>query len=44
MEIEVESERDLEELIDLLEIPRDKISRLSIVELQQKLKEEKDVK
>ncbi len=44
MEIEVEQEDDLEEIITLLDIPRENISRLSIVELQQKLKEGKDVK
>jgi len=46
MEIEVSSEEDLEEIVRLLEIPKENISKLSIIELQQKLKTEegKDVK
>jgi len=37
MEIEVQREQDLELILKELEIPKEKVSRLSIVELQEKL-------
>ncbi|MCR3954886.1 MAG: class IV adenylate cyclase [Gudongella sp.] len=42
MEIEVLREQDLEDILKELEIPKEKVSRLSIVELQELLIEAKD--
>ena len=42
MEIEVLREQDLEDILKELEIPKEKVSRLSIVELQELLIEARD--
>ena len=39
MEIEVSNKNDLNEILTKLEIPKDKVSKLSIVELQDKLRD-----
>ncbi|WP_409228765.1 class IV adenylate cyclase [Gudongella sp. SC589] len=42
MEIEVQEKRDLDTILKELEIPQEKVSKLSIVELQQKLIKRRD--
>lgn len=44
MEIEVDDEKQLAYVLDALQIKPDNVSRLSIVELQNRLKEEQDAK
>ena len=44
MEIEVDDEKKLTEILDALQIEPENVSRLSIVELQNRLEEEVDDK
>ena len=44
MEIEVQNEQELDIILKELEIPQEKVSKLSIVELQEKLVNRRDDK